>query len=65
MYKLHTCCYFFQEKSFSRKADTCALLEFSFTELGLVAGERIEKKEEVNTNKEERNNCKDATLSHL
>ena len=48
-----------------RKADTCAFLEFSFTELWLVAGEGIEKKKEVNTNKEERNNSKNTTFSHL
>ena len=66
MYKLHTLMLFFSGKIFfSRKADTCSFLEFSFTELGLVAGEGIEKKKEVNTNKEERNNCKNATFSHL
>ena len=48
-----------------RKADTCALLEISFTELGLVAGEGIEKEKEVNTNKEERNNSKNTTFSYL
>ena len=56
---------FFRKDIFLRKADTCAFLEFSFTELWLVAGEGIEKKKEVNTNKEERNNSKNATFSHL